>query len=90
LENVLDPNTAVPSDYKMVQFNLLDGRVVTGLVKKETAQAVTVRTANEQIVIAKDDIEKRTPTNNSVMPEGLLDTLKDEEIRDLIAYLQKK
>ncbi|MBL8864147.1 MAG: c-type cytochrome [Planctomycetia bacterium] len=90
LENVLDPNTAVPFDYKMVQFNLLDGRVVTGLVKKETAAAVTVRTANEQIVIAKEDIEKRTPTNNSVMPEGLLDTLKDEEIRDLIAYLQKK
>ncbi|MBX3400031.1 MAG: c-type cytochrome [Gemmataceae bacterium] len=89
LENVLDPNTAVPFDYKMVQFNLLDGRVVTGLVKKETAAAVTVRTANEQIVIAKEDIEKRTPTNNSVMPEGLLDTLKDEEIRDLIAYLQK-
>ncbi len=90
LENVLDPNTAVPFDYKMVQFNLLDGRVVTGLVKKETAAAVTVRTANEQIVIAKEDIEKRTPTNNSVMPEGLLDTLKDDEIRDLIAYLQKK
>ena len=41
-------------------------------------------------VLAKEDIEKRTPTNNSVMPEGLLDTLKDEEIRDLIAYLQKK
>jgi putative membrane-bound dehydrogenase-like protein len=90
LENVLDPNSAVPFDYKMVQFNLLDGRVVTGLVKKETAAAVTVRTANEQIIIAKEDIEKRTPTNNSVMPEGLLDTLKDEEIRDLIAYLQKK
>jgi putative membrane-bound dehydrogenase-like protein len=90
LENVLDPNSAVPFDYKMVHFNLLDGRVVTGLVKKETVQAVTVRTANEQIVIAKEDIEKRTPTNNSVMPEGLLDTLKDDEIRDLIAYLQKK
>jgi putative membrane-bound dehydrogenase-like protein len=90
LENVLDPNAVVPFDYKMVQFNLLDGRVVTGLVKKETAQAVTVRTANEQIVIQKDDIEKRTPTNNSVMPEGLLDALKDDEVRDLIGYLQKK
>lgn len=90
LENVLDPNAVVPFDYKMVQFNLLDGRVVTGLVKKETAQAVTVRTANEQVVIAKDDIEKRNPTNNSVMPEGLLDALKDTEIRDLVAYLQKK
>lgn len=90
LENVLDPNAVVPFDYKMVQFNLTDGRVVTGLVKKETTTAVTVRTANEQIVIAKDDIEKRTPTNNSVMPEGLFDNLKDDEIRDLIAYLQKK
>ncbi len=90
LENVLDPNSAVPFNYKMVQFNLIDGRVVTGLVKKETAVAVTVRTVNEQMVISKEDIESRKTTNNSVMPEGLLDTLNDGEIRDLIAYLQRK
>jgi putative heme-binding domain-containing protein len=90
LENVLDPNAVVPFDYKMTAFALADGRVVTGLVKKETPQAVTVRTVNEAVVIPVADIETRKPTPHSVMPEGLLDALKDDEVRDLIAYLAAK
>ena len=87
LENVLDPNAVVPFDYKMTAFYLADGRVVTGLVKAETAQAVTVRTANTLEVIPKGDIEERKKTDNSVMPEGLLDPMTDAQIRDLVAYL---
>jgi putative membrane-bound dehydrogenase-like protein len=87
LENVLDPNAVVPGEYRMTAFYLTDGRVVTGLVRRETPQAVTVRTANEEIVIPKGDIELRKATPNSVMPEGLLDQLKDDEVRDLVAYL---
>ena len=87
LENVLDPNAVVPFDYKMTAFYLADGRVVTGLVKAESAQAVTVRTANSLEVIPKGDIEERKKTDNSVMPEGLLDPLTDAQIRDLVAYL---
>ena len=87
LENVLDPNAVVPFDYKMTAFYLTDGRVVTGLVRKETPQAVTVRTANEEVVLPKEDVESRKATPNSVMPEGLLDPLKDDDVRDLIAYL---
>jgi putative membrane-bound dehydrogenase-like protein len=90
LENVLDPNAVVPFDYKMTAFYLSDGRVVTGLVKGETPRAVTVRTATEQLVIPTADIEGRKPTNNSVMPEGLLDPLSDAELRDLFAYLMAK
>jgi putative membrane-bound dehydrogenase-like protein len=87
LENVLDPNAVVPFDYRMTAFYLVDGRVVTGQIRKETPQAVTVRTANEEVLILVEDIESRKPTPNSVMPEGLLDALSDEDIRDLIAYL---
>ncbi len=87
LENVVDPSAAVANEYKMHEFQLLDGRVVTGIVKKESAQAVTVRTVNEELVIPVSDIEKRKPTQNSVMPEGLFDALKPDEVRDLMAYL---
>jgi putative heme-binding domain-containing protein len=87
LENVLDPNAVVPFDYKMTAFYLTDGRVVTGLIRKETPQAVTVRTANEEVILPKADIESRKATPNSVMPEGLLDPLPAADVRDLIAYL---
>ena len=90
LENVVDPSAVVANEYKMHEFQLLDGRVVTGIVKKESAQAVTVRTVNEELVIPVSDIEKRKPTQNSVMPEGLFDALKPDEVRDLMAYLMGK
>ena len=90
LENVLDPNAVVPFDYKMTQFYLKDGRQVSGLVKKDTPQAVTVRTVNEEVVIPVADIDERKPTNNSVMPEGLFDALKPDEVRDLVKYLMSK
>jgi putative membrane-bound dehydrogenase-like protein len=90
LENVLDPSAVVPGEYKMTAFYLSDGRVVTGLLKKEAGQTVTVRTVNDTLQIPAKEIDSRKPTNLSLMPEGLLDAMKDEEIRDLIAYLAKK
>jgi putative heme-binding domain-containing protein len=56
----------------------------------ETERALTVQTPNEKLVIAKADIETRTPTNVSMMPEGLFDKLNENELRDLVAYLMKK
>ncbi|HEY2786691.1 MAG TPA: c-type cytochrome, partial [Fimbriiglobus sp.] len=90
LENVLDPNAIVPYDLKMTAFYLADGRVITGLLKKETPQAITVRTVNDTVILSPKDIDSRKGTNLSLMPEGLLDPMKDDEIRDLIAYLAKK
>lgn len=90
VENVVDPNAVVPYDYKMTQFFLKDGRQVSGLVRKDTPQAVTVRTVNEEVVIPTKDIDERKPTNNSVMPEGLFDALKPDEVRDLVKYLMSK
>ena len=56
----------------------------------ETEKALTVRTANESIVIPKDEIESRTVSKMSMMPEGLFDKLSDQEVRDLVAYLRGK
>ena len=90
LDNIVDPSAVVANEYKMHEFQLLDGRVVTGIVKKDSPQAVTVRTVNEELVIPAKDIDKRKPTQNSVMPEGLFDAMKPEEVRDLVAYLMGK
>ena len=87
LENVIDPSAVMGRDYRMSTFVLEDGRSVSGLVQKETDSALTVRTINDTIVVAKDDIEEQTQSELSLMPERLLDSLKENEVRDLIAYL---
>jgi putative membrane-bound dehydrogenase-like protein len=87
LENVLDPSAVVPGEYRMTAFTLLDGRTLTGIVRRETPQAVTVRTVNEEITVPVADLDARKPTALSVMPDGLFDALKEDEVRDLVAYL---
>ena len=87
LENVIDPSAVMGRDYRMSTFLLEDGRSVSGIVQRETDSALTVRTINDTIVIAKDDIDDQTQSELSLMPERLLDSLKENEVRDLIAYL---
>jgi len=87
LENVLDPSAVVPREYQVIVFELKNGRVLNGIVAAETERAVTVQTQNDKVVVAKDDIESRTQTNVSMMPEGLFDALSPQEVRNLVAYL---
>ena len=90
LENVLDPSAVVPKEYKLVTFSLLDGRTINGIITGETAHAKNLRTLNAALIIAKSDIESESQSQLSIMPDGLLDPLTDDEIRDLFAYLASK
>jgi hypothetical protein len=46
-----------------------------------------IQTANERIVVPREDIEAIKPSTASMMPEGQLEMLSQQEIRDLFAYL---
>jgi len=88
LENVVDPSSAVANEYKMANFFMADGRIISGIVRSESANTVTVRTLNEEVQLAKANVESRKSTNISIMPDGLFDAMKEEEVRDLVGYLQ--
>jgi putative membrane-bound dehydrogenase-like protein len=87
LENVLDPSAAVPGDYRVTELELASGRVLSGVVVEESAQAVTVQTPAERVVVPKAEIAGRNQSPVSMMPEGILDKLTEAEVRDLVAYL---
>jgi putative heme-binding domain-containing protein len=89
LETILDPNAVIPNEYRSSEIEMKDGRSLTGIVKSQTAQAITFQTANELLTLSPEDIESRRQTELSMMPEGLLEPLQDQEIRDLIYYLTR-
>ncbi len=88
LRNIVDPSAVVGRDYQLSIFQTKDGRVVSGTVVSETEDAVTVRTTNDRVVLAKEKIKKKQRLEQSLMPEGLLQNMSQEEVRDLFAYLQ--
>ena len=89
LSNMLDPSGVIQDDYKMVVITTIDGRTYLGNVANENDQQVTLRVVGQDaVVINKASIQSREETPNSMMPEGLLQTLTNVEVIDLVAYLR--
>lgn len=87
LGNMVDPSAVMAKEYQPAVFALQDGRVVTGLVRSENAQSVTVQTADETLVLPKSEIEERVQGDKSMMPDDQLKLFSPHEIRSLVAYL---
>ncbi len=89
LSNIIDPSGVIQDDYKMVVVTTRDGRTFAGNVAAENDRQLTLRVVGQDpVVLSKSDIQSREVTPNSMMPEGLLSTLSDEAVIDLVAYLQ--
>lgn len=87
LQTLVDPSAAVAKEYQTEIIETSAGRVITGFVVDESQVAVTIQTVNEQVIIPLSEIEQRSVSSASMMPEGMLQTLKIAQVRDLIAYL---
>jgi putative heme-binding domain-containing protein len=87
LETVVDPNAVIPNEYRTSTITTKDDRILTGIIKKDEVNGLTVATANETLIIPKGDIESVQVSEISMMPEGLLAQLNEQEVRDLIYYL---
>jgi len=89
LLNSVDPSFDVPASYKMVSIVTVEGRVLNGVVGEEDATRVVLKTVEQpRVVILKEDIETRSVSPKSMMPNGQLDELKRQEVADLIKYLR--
>jgi putative heme-binding domain-containing protein len=88
LENVVDPSAVVTKDFLVTRFVLTDGRVLGGIVVAENEATVTIQTAQDRQTIPRGDIESRAGSSVSLMPDGLLQPLAEQEIVDLVAYLR--
>lgn len=87
LENIIDPNAVVGADYQLNVITQKDGTVTAGMIEKETATSLTVRTMTDAVSIPKTEVINRQVTPNSLMPSGLLDSLKKEEANELLRFL---
>ena len=87
LENIVDPNAVVGADYQLNLITKRDGTVISGMLDKETATALVVRTMTETVTIPKTEIKAREVTPQSLMPPGLLEALPEREAVELLKFL---
>jgi putative heme-binding domain-containing protein len=90
LTHIVDPSAYIRPEYVAFQIETFDGRLLTGLVKDQTPDAVTLVDAkNQTTVISRADIDDMRASPVSLMPEQVLGEFDDEMTCDLFAYIQK-
>ncbi len=87
LENIIDPSAVVDKDYRVSLLMMADGRVLNGVIVSQNERTVRLQTQTELLVIDKQELDDVKLTAQSPMPDGQLDNLTSEQIRNLFAYL---
>ena len=91
VESLLDPSAVVRPAYRGVTIITDDGRSLSGLVARETADELVLRdaaTGGRETTIPKASIEERVEQRQSLMPHGLPNLLADRrQFLDLVRYL---
>ena len=87
LENIVDPSASVGVDFRVLAVALDDGRVLSGVVSEQNERTLTLQTPQEAVTIDRQEIAESQQSNNSLMPDGQLQNLTADQIRDLVGYL---
>jgi putative heme-binding domain-containing protein len=91
LEAITDPSKIISEQYQSFLLTMKDGSMAGGQIAEENHYLVTL--VVDPLTGAKQNfpankIAKREASPASLMPPGLLATLSQEEVLDLLAYLQ--
>ena len=89
LLDIIRPNAAIDNNYVEYLIEQSNGKVVKGIILENNATAITLKQADNQlIVVARDDIERIQSSGKSLMPVGLEQDLTVQQVADLLSFLQ--
>ena len=88
LLSIINPNAEIREGFQYYLVATQDGRSLSGFVVRRDTQLVILRgLEGEDISLRPAEIKNLQPVGRSLMPEGLLDQMDDQQLRDLFAYL---
>jgi putative heme-binding domain-containing protein len=91
LEAVVFPSSTIVPAYRSYAVATRDGRVTSGMIVRETSDAIDLRTAQlAEIRIPTQDIAEMSPSAASIMPDGLEKTITPQELSDLLEFLYQQ
>jgi putative heme-binding domain-containing protein len=84
----------ISDQYAAIQVTLTDGRSITGRIVNLNQDTFQINTdmldPNKNVGVKTSQIDTIGTSKISMMPAGLIDTLQQDEILDLVAYLYSR
>ena len=87
LSNLVDPSALVDPAYRLTTVATTDGRLFSGFIVQLAETFLVIRTQQADVRLALKHVEQLQTSSVSMMPEGMLRSLGEEELRDLVIYL---
>ncbi len=88
LRSILNPSAAIGYNYRSQIVMTKNGQVYTGLPVEDGPEKLVLKTADgERVTIRPSEIEDRATSDVSLMPEGLAETMNDQDLVDLLTFL---
>ncbi|TWU04605.1 PVC-type heme-binding CxxCH protein [Stieleria varia] len=88
VQSILQPSKDVDPGFMPMTIMTVDGRVASGIYHRHGQGTRSIINAKGEIESFQvSEIEAMRPSTQSIMPDGLVDTMTTQEFRDLLAYL---
>jgi putative heme-binding domain-containing protein len=91
LESIVQPSKVISDQYQAINIKKKDGDMISGRIANLSAANVNVvedmLDPGRMTNVRRSDILSMEPSKVSPMPEGLLNSLRSDEIQDLVAFL---
>jgi putative heme-binding domain-containing protein len=91
LESIVEPSKEISDQYAAVEIRTTDERIVIGRIVNLNNDTVMVNTdmlnPGSTVSVDRKQIASMKRSKLSMMPSGLVDTFKEDEILDLMAYI---
>ena len=87
LSNLVDPSAIIDPAYRLTTMLTADGKMLSGFIVHQGDEFVTIRTQQAQVRLKMEEVDELQTSSKSMMPDGMLRSFTDEEVRDLILYL---
>ncbi|MCB1277448.1 c-type cytochrome [Prosthecobacter sp.] len=91
MENIVDPSKVISDQYDSHEITKKDGSIIIGRIVVEENGKVFIMTnpfaPNDHMAINESDIAKKGTRKVSMMPPGLINSLNQDELLDLVAYV---
>ena len=92
LREIIEPSKKIPELYQSHIILTWAGKAHQGLVVRQSAKFIYLADEpnhpDQLLKIPRDEVEEKTVSTVSIMPEDLLNTLTKVEILDLLAYIE--
>jgi putative heme-binding domain-containing protein len=86
---IVAPSAEIREGFNTTIIETKDGATLAGFITDQDKDILALRDpAGQTHTIARDRVTKQEPLPASLMPEGLLAGLTDEEVRDFLAYIR--